>query len=297
MDKPGVVHTIKVKSSNMKKFLSEPLFQFFVLGAILYLTVSFVQSRREKNLREIVVDRERVALLINNYKTQTGTLPTRQQLDAIIDNYIKEEISFREAKKMGLDKEDEIVRRRLSQKFDFVRSDLAEPQPPTDAELREFYEDHPSLFRTAGSVNFSHIFFSTDNCDDRAAKQRALSVLQLLRRSSLQRDPGRGDRFALQYDYTDQTELDIRENFGDKPIVDSLFTSKTKEWIGPVQSGYGWHLLYISKRSEDSEMPYDANKDVVRTKYMEVAKEAANKKAYQELSKNYVVKRTYLVKQ
>ena len=281
----------------MKRIFNEPLFQFFVLGALLYLTISSVQSKRERNLREIVVDRDRVGLLINNYKTQTGTLPTRQQLDAMIENYVKEEISFREARKMGLDKDDEIVRRRLSQKFDFLKNDLAEPKSPTDVDLRKFYETHLSLFQTAGSVNFSHIFFSTDNSSDDAANQRALIVLQQLRHTSLQRAPERGDRFALQYDYTDQTALDIRENFGDKAIVDSLFKSRTKTWTGPVRSGYGWHLLYISKRSDDSKMPFDANTEIVKAKYLEVEKETANKKAYEELSRNYIVKRTYLVRQ
>ena len=286
-----------MKKAKVKRFLSEPLLQFLILGGMLYVFVSFIQHQKQKQAKEIVVDGERVALLVNNYKTQTGVLPSREQLNAMVDNYIKEEIFFREAKKMGLDKDDEIIRRRLSQKFDFVTSDLKQIDSPSDYQLRDFYKMHPSMFKTEGSVNFSHIFFSTDHSKDGDAQQRALHVLRKLTGTSLQRAPGEGDHFALQYDYTDQTVLDIRSNFGDKPIVDSLFTSPTNMWIGPVQSGYGWHLLYISKRSSDSQMPYEASKDLIKEKYMEAAREYENKKEFDLLSKNYVVRRTYLNKQ
>jgi len=286
-----------MKKVKVKRFLSEPLLQFLILGGMLYVFVSFIHHQKEKQAKEIVVDGERVALLVSNYKTQTGILPSRDELNVMIDNYIKEEIFFREAKKMGLDKDDEIIRRRLSQKFDFVKSDLKQIDPPTDQQLRDFYKMHLSLFETEGSVNFSHIFFSTDHSTDKDARERAVLVLQKLVRTSLQRAPGEGDHFALQNDYTDQTALDIRANFGDKPIVDSLFKSKVNTWVGPVQSGYGWHLLYISKRNSNSKMSYDVGKDLIKEKYVEIARENENKKEFDVLSKNYIVRRTYLNKQ
>ena len=286
-----------MNKTNLRRFLSEPLLQFLILGGVLYVFVSFIQLQKEKQPKEIVVDGERVALLVSNYKTQTGELPSKDQLNAMIDNYIKEEIFFREAKKMGLDKDDEIIRRRLSQKFDFVRSDLKQIQQPGEEELRRFYDSHPLLFQTEGSVNFSHIFFSTDRSTDSVARQRALNVLHELMKSYLKRAPEKGDHFALPYDYSEQTELDIRENFGDKPIVDALFQANVGEWSGPVQSGYGWHLLYILKRNKNSEMPYEANKELIKEKYMEVARERENKKSFDQLTKNYIVRRTYLNRQ
>ena len=286
-----------MKRINLKKFLTEPLLQFLVMGGMLYIFVSFIQHQKEKLSKEIVVDGERVALLVRNYKTQTGELPSRDQLNAMIDNYIKEEIFFREAKKMGLDKDDEIIRRRLSQKFDFVRSDLKQIDPPGEQQLREFYKRHTSLFETEGSVNFSHIFFSSDRSTDRVAKSRALTVLRQLNGTSVQRAPEEGDRFPLQYDYTDQTALDIREMFGDKPIVDSLFKSSVGQWSGPVQSGYGWHLLYISKRNANSVMSYETNKELIQEKYMEIAREKENDKTFDLLAKSYIIKRTYLSRQ
>ena len=97
--------------TTFKKILAEPLLQFLVLGTLLFLLVSNIQKQNDQQSLEITVDKERVALMIMNYRTQTGILPSKQQLDGMIDNYIKEEISYREAKKMGLDKDDEIIRR------------------------------------------------------------------------------------------------------------------------------------------------------------------------------------------
>jgi len=278
----------------MKRIFSEPLLQFFVLGSLLYLLVSFVQSKRERQSKEIVVDNERIGLLISNYKNQMGVLPTKEQLDAMIENYIHQEIAYREAKKMGLDNDDEIIRRRLSQKFDFLKTDLKEIPLPTGQQLKDFYQNNPSLFQTDGTVNFSHIFFTADNSNDSIAKERAFFVLQQLKNSAVQRAPEKGDKFVLQYDYTEQTPLDIKQSFGDKPILDSLFRAPVHTWIGPVQSGYGWHLLYIVKRANASLIPLEANKDIVKAKYMETAKDEQNKKAFEQIQKNYVIKRNYL---
>jgi len=278
----------------MKRIFSEPLLQFFILGSLLYLLVSFVQSKRERQSKEIVVDNERIGLLISNYKNQMGVLPTKEQLDAMIENYIHQEIAYREAKKMGLDNDDEIIRRRLSQKFDFLKTDLKEIPLPTGQQLKDFYQNNPSLFQTDGTVNFSHIFFTADNSNDSIAKERAFFVLQQLKNSAVQRAPEKGDKFVLQYDYTEQTPLDIKQSFGDKPILDSLFRAPVHTWIGPVQSGYGWHLLYIVKRANASLIPFEANKDIVKAKYMETAKDEQNKKAFGQVEKSYIIKRTYL---
>lgn len=277
-----------------KKIFTEPLLQFLVLGALLFLLVSNIQKQNDQHSLKITVDKERVALMIMNYRTQTGNLPSKQQLDAMTDNYIKEEISYREAKKMGLDKDDEIIRRRLSQKFDFIQTDLTDIPEPSAEDLKDFYEQHPALFQKEATVSFSHIYFSTDENADSAAKYRAALVLKQLQQSTLQRAPEKGDRFPLLYDYTEQSYLDIQQNFGDKPLLHELFNGPVNTWLGPVQSGYGWHLLFISRRDSATEIPFASIREEVKTKYLEAAKAAENKKAFDQLSKKYSINRAYL---
>ena len=279
---------------SFKRLLSEPLVQFFILGVLLFLLTSYIRQKRDKQSHEIIVDNERIGMMVMNYKTQTGDLPNKEQLDAMIENYIREEISYREAKKIGLDKDDEIIRRRLSQKFDFLQTDLTEVAQPSDEDLKQFYEQHPELFQTEATVSFSHIYFTADNNTDNIAKQKASTVLQQLKNSKLQRAPEKGDRFPLQYDYTDQATVDIQQNFGDKPILQKLFKAPLHTWIGPVQSGYGWHLIFISKRNNDAAIPFESIKEEVKRKWLEATKDARNKKTFDQLGEKYIIKRVYL---
>jgi peptidyl-prolyl cis-trans isomerase C len=278
----------------VKRLFSEPLLQFLVLGLLLFFTVNYVQQKTDRQSSEITISNEQVGLMMMNYKAQTGTLPTKQQLDAMINNYIKEQISYREAKRMGLDKDDEIIKRRLSQKFDFLQTDLAEIPTPSDEDLKQFYNKNPSLFRTDATVSFSHIYFSTDNSTDSIAKQRALIVLQQLKQSNIPRAPERGDRFALQYDYTDQAITDLQQNFGDKQILQELFKEPLHTWVGPYQSGYGWHLIYITKIDSAKVIPFASIKKEVKTQYVNAEKTKQNKKFYDELSAKYIINRVYL---
>jgi len=295
-----VVHAGKIEPGEaympitVKRFLSEPLVQFLVLGSLLFFLTSYIRQRKESQSHEIVVDNQRVNMMIVNYQSQTGSLPNKHQLDAVIENYIREEISYREAKKMGLDVDDEIVRRRLSQKFDFLQMDLAEFPTPLEAELLAFYKKNPGLFESAPTVSFTHIYFSTDHSTDSLAKQNARIVLQRLKSSHLKRAPEMGDRFPLQYDYTDQSELDVRQNFGDTPILDTLFGGNENGWLGPVQSGYGWHLIFITKRDTTKETPFASIREEVKAKWTAAAKADQNKKLFERISEKYNIKREYL---
>lgn len=278
----------------MRRLFSEPLVQFIILGGLLFVLVSYFQQKKDTASRNIIVDNERIRLMLLNYKTQTGNLPTKKQLDAFIENYIKEEISFREAKRMGLDKDDEIIRRRLTQKFAFLQTDLADIAPPTEADLKKFYAGNPALFSNNASVSFSHIYFSADGNSDAAAKQKSMLVLRELQQTSLTRSPEKGDRFPLQYDYTEQTKLDVQQNFGSNQMTDELFKGPLNVWLGPVQSGYGWHLIYIVKRETASELPFEAVKEDVKMKWMDSVKAAQNQKLFEQLSKKYNIIRSYL---
>ena len=279
----------------LKRLFGEPLIQFLFLGMLLFFLTSYIRQHRDKESREIIVDNERIGLMVMNFKTQTGDLPNKEQLDAMIENYIREEISYREAKKMGLDKDDEIIRRRLSQKFDFLQTDLIEDKQPSLEELKEFYSKHPLLFQTETTVSFSHIYFSTDNSTDNIAKQKALTVLQQLKRTKLFRAPEKGDRFPLQYDYTDQSALDIQQNFGGRNnILDTLFNAAINTWVGPVRSGYGWHLLFISNRNKAVEIPFASIKEDVKSKWLEATKQSQNKKTFDKLEEKYIINRLYL---
>src|SRR5664279_3846039 len=108
----------------MRRLVREPLFHFLLLGGLIFFTASFIHNQNRISEQTISISGEKVGNIIRLYGVQTGALPTKQQLDAMINEYIREEVFYREAMKMHLDKDDEIIRRRLSQKLEFLQSDL-----------------------------------------------------------------------------------------------------------------------------------------------------------------------------
>jgi hypothetical protein len=280
--------------SNLRKIFTEPLFQFFVAALALYFLVQFIQSKKDRDARQIIVDSPRVAQMVLNYKTQTGSLPSKATLDALIDQYIKEEVLYREAKKMGLDQDDEIIRRRLVQKFNFLRGDQ-EPMPnPADSSLERYWREHPEQFRTSPSVSFTHVYFSNADGQDSTAVGKARSVLMNIHETDLDHAKEKGDRFPLQNAYTEQTLLELRQNFGDSPFSDTLFKIPLNTWTGPIRSGYGWHLVYASARSSGAILPFSTAKEEVRDSYLASFREEKDRQRMTDLEKRYTIRRDYL---
>jgi parvulin-like peptidyl-prolyl isomerase len=278
----------------MRRFIREPLVHFLFLGALIFFTASFISLQNRKAEKTIIISNEKIGSILRFYQIQNGSIPTKQQLDAMIEDYIREEIFYREALNLRLDKDDEIIRRRLSQKMEFLQSDLTVVPEPSQNTLRKFYESNPGNFRDSGLVSFTHIYFSADKKGEADAKQRALSVKANLIRSNTLRNPQLGDPFSLQYDYNGQNKLDIVQLFGNKPILDSLFDSPLNLWIGPVQSGYGWHLLRISERTSPRIPSFETIVEMVKEVYMANMKNNLNKAAYEKLIKKYFIRRDYL---
>ena len=278
----------------MRRFFREPLLHFLLLGGVIFFSASFISRQNRKAEKTIIVSNEKIGSILRFYQIQNGSLPTKQQLDAMIEDYIREEIFYREALNLRLDKDDEIIRRRLSQKMEFLQSDLSVIPEPSLNTLRKFYESNPGVFRDSGLVSFTHIYFSADKNGDADARQRALTVKANLIGSNILRNPQLGDPFSLQYDYTGQNKLDIVQLFGNKPILDSLFESQLNQWIGPVQSGYGWHLLRINERTSPRTPRFETIVEKVKEEYMADMKNKLNKATYEKLEKKYIIRRDYL---
>src|SRR5882762_1815384 len=186
----------------MRKFLKEPLLHFLLLGGLIFILASFINNKNRKTAQTISISNQKVENIIRLYMITAGAPPTKSQLDAMIEDYIKEEIFYRESIKMRLDKDDEIIRRRLSQKMEFLQSDLSVINPPSQKQLAEFYYSHPGSFRDSGEVSFTHIYFSADKTGETDAKKRALVVKAALVKSNSARAPEKGDQFSLQFDYS-----------------------------------------------------------------------------------------------
>lgn len=270
-------------------WLNEPLLQFFVLGAALFAVAHVVEQHRANAAREIVIDPPLVERLSKLYELQTGSLPSKARLSKLIDEYVREEVLFREAVRMGLDQDDEIVRRRLTQKLDFLQRDLQAIADPTESGLRQFYAEHPERFQVPAAVSFSHVYFSPDRDGAEGARKRAEQALVGLKASAVERASETGDRFPLQYDFSGLSPAEAAQSFGQSPILETLFSAPAGQWTGPVESGYGFHLVFVTARKEAAVPPFDTIREKVKEAYLDAARRDGNEKRFEEMKRGYAV--------
>jgi len=166
-------------------------------------------------------------------------------MNSLIQQYIKEDVLYRQAVAMGLDKDDPITRRRMAQKLEFLTSDLSEMQVPEKGELEQFFAEHQQSYRDPDRISFSHIFFDPDKRDGATLSDAEATLARLKEKG----EPGEeiaelGDRFMLQNTFDSATELDIRRQMG-SGFSEVVMGLEPGQWYGPVMSGYGVHLVYV----------------------------------------------------
>ncbi len=250
----------------IKRFLSEPFLHFLLIGLMIFVTSSYILKRREA--RKIIIDKAVIAKLTLAWETQFGKTPDNKELKIALDDYIKQEVLVREAQQLGLNQDDEIIKRRLQQKMAFIIKDNIIVPDPDETTLESYYEKNASKFTESPKVSFSHIYFSADNSNSEKARQRALEVLHSLEaKTAPPRAPQLGDHFMLLFDYNNVDKTELTGLFGDSPFTDSLFTVKENKWFGPFLSGYGWHLMYVNKRLGNITPPLSKIKDKVIDSY------------------------------
>jgi peptidyl-prolyl cis-trans isomerase C len=267
----------------------EPFFQFIALGAVLFALSEYINTRQ--STPHIVLTRMEVAGIENNYRLQYGASPTAAQLQSLIDRYIQEEVFYREALKLKLGDNDEIVRRRLVQKYEFLEQDMDAPQPPTDVELKAYFESHEKQYQTPERVTFSQVYFSVDRAGEAAAEARATRALELLEARRVTRAPEFGDSFPGEVDYAEVTATQVRRAFGSSALSKELLEISPGHWAGPFRSGLGWHLVYVTTHEPASLPTFEEARDRVERDYIDSARAARSAAAYARLKARYVIER------
>ena len=233
-----------------RRLLREPLVHFLLAGAVLLgLSALFGQSFGVGgNSNRIEVTAERIQQLRETWTRQRGAPPTPEQLNILIEDFVREEVLYREAVASGLDQGDTIVRRRLAQKVEFLAQSVASTVEPSDAELQAFFDDNQERYRVPEQVGFSHVYFSGSN-RGASAETAARGALTRLATGEVPTAEAAqlGDRFMLQYEYPPQSRDQIRDLFGPR-FASRLFELPVDEWTGPVPSSYGVHVVHVRQR-------------------------------------------------
>jgi hypothetical protein len=285
----------------VSRFLREPLVHFFVIGAALFAFYRFLPpsgpaptAQAQASVpapqapsRQIVLTYDQLARLATLFQSQWGREPTLQELDRLVETNVKEEIFYREAIAMGLDKDDEIIRRRMAQKMQFLAEDVAAAHEPSADELKAWFEQNQRLFVEPPRTSFRHLYFSPDRRGDNAHADAEKALSELNRQPQDTKLAG-ADPFMLQEYYRDRTPEYLFKEFGPS-FATAVLNLPTGSWRGPIESGYGWHLIFVDTQIPARTPPFDEIQADVKRVWLSDRKAQATKKAYDELRAKYTV--------
>lgn len=267
------------------KLLREPLLHFLVIGAVLFGVFRLAADDGPAQ-GEIIVSGGQIASMEAIFSRTWQRPPTAGEREALVKDYIRDEVLYREAISMGLDRDDAIIRRRMRQKMEFV-ADLTAQAEPTDVELKTFVADHPAWFRAEPHVSFSHIYFqtSTKSSPSAAELDRLLQGLNAGTADASQV----GDQFMAGFDFRDAAISDVAKTFGDG-FAGWIDQAGRGRWEGPVTSVYGVHLVRVSERVEARDPPFEDVREAARREWLHARKVLANDAFYEKLRSRYVIK-------
>lgn len=271
------------------KLLREPLLHFLLLGAAIFAIYGLISRHSAAKPGEIVVTQGKLENLVTGFTRTWQRPPSPEELQGLIRDYIREEVAYREALAMGLDRDDTIIRRRLRQKWEFLNDSLAARAEPTDAELQKFLRSHPDNFRTETTFTFGHVYLNPQ-AHGAGLSRDAARVLAKLKRAGETADLNAiGDPFILEHRFEKIPVTEIKKMFGEQ-FTYELAAVKTGQWQGPVQSGYGSHLVFVSERTEGRLPELAGIRSEVRREWANAKRFESEEKLYQGLLTHYTVR-------
>lgn len=261
------------KSGGRLAFLREPLLWFFIIGAILFTADDYFSGQSDR----VVVDelvRERLNKL---WQVQTGNPATKDELDSLVQNWIREEVLFREALRLGLDRDDSIVRRRLVQKLGFLVEEVEAEDDQRQA-VQQYYDDNIEKYSLAARYSFSQIFFSDAS--------RSVEIRSKLEQGEDWRDLS--ETSMLSDSYVTRNEKEITAIFG-RSFAGYLYSFVLEKWVGPVRSSFGFHLIRLNRILPRESTPLVHIESKVFADYLQYRREVVIEEYYQGLLGKYEI--------
>jgi len=230
-----------------RRLVREPLLHFLLAGAVLFAGYRLLHPAAPSGDRErrIVVTEGDLRQMSVMWVAQGRPPPTPEQMRSLVESWVRDEILYREALALGLDQGDTIVKRRMVQKMEFLADDLSDLRDPTRAELEAWFRAHAERFAEPPRATFRQLYFSPDR---RGEATRAAAEAVRAKLSGKPADApeveGLGDPFLLQGYYPERAPEQVAKDFG-PAFADALFRLEPGSWQGPIESGFGWHLVFV----------------------------------------------------
>lgn len=246
----------------IKKLFREPLAQFLAIALLLF------GGERWINAEDYAYDQYRIEVgeseLLQFMQQRAKTFKPDQAVAALarlkpqdrqrlIDDYVREEVLFREAMALNLDSNDPIIRRRLIQKMDYLAQGFYDQaEPLTEEDLRSYYAQNQQDYKKAAEATFTHVFISAQNRGGTEAQAMAAGLLKQLNTEKVPFENASryGERFLYNRNYVNREDDEIASHFGASFQQQVFAFDSEQQWQGPVQSDHGWHLVLLVKNTD-----------------------------------------------
>ena len=266
--------------------LKEPFLHFLVLGVLIFAAYAWLGEGDDAG--QIVVTRGQQQNLVATFEQTWQRPPTAEELSGLVQDYIRQEIAYREAGEMELDRNDIVIRRRLRQKIELLTEDLASMTPPTQEEVAAFYEAHTEDYRTDPRYSFQQVYFSLDRRGDQARPDALAALARIESGELVPVSMSVGDAISLPRAMRDATRREVAATFG-TGFADALAELPEDEWSGPVESGFGLHLVRVAEYAQSRILPLDDVAQAVRNDLLAQRRQQAVENLYDTLADNYTI--------
>ena len=270
--------------TSIKKVLREPLLHFLLIGAALFVIYEQTREPGSEAPNRIVMSSGQVAQLAANFERTWMRPATEVELTGLIESYVRDEVFYREALAMGLDQSDPVVRQRMRSKLEFILEDLSSAEV-SDEVLLAYLQEHPDKFRSPLQISFQQVYMSTDGRTDLVAE--ANTILAKLNEGAA--PESLGDPTLVPHAFTLATQSEIERSLGKSFGVEVVELLPSDNWVGPLFSAYGGHLLRVSERVDARLPELSEIRALVEREYLVGRRAEIKDLAYAKLREGYDV--------
>lgn len=265
----------------LRRLVSEPLVHFFAIALLLFALYDGLNEDARVDGAAIVVDAERLGALREAFLRTWQRPPSEEEMRGLVDNWIREEILYREGLAMRLDLDDPVVRRRIAQKMGFI-SELLVPAAPEDPVLEAWLGRHPDAYRLPARYTLRQVYF------DPSRHGQALPAAIEAAHTALAAGGEAGDATLLPPLLENASAQEIARTFGEA-FAEAVTDAPVGGWSGPVQSGFGQHLVYVESVDPARLPALHEVRDAVARDYVRAQAEEADAAFYESLRQKYTI--------
>jgi peptidyl-prolyl cis-trans isomerase C len=285
-DEFGSMRTVR---SRLRQWVREPLLHVLLIGGALFAIHAALNPAPRRDANRIAITADDLAQLRIAWTAQWRRPPTADEMRNLLDGKIREEVLFREAMALGLDKDDTIVKRRLAQKMEFVMEDASALREPASDELRRWFAQNAQRFATPSLVTFRHLYFSPDLRGMHARDDATEALRKLVGKPEDSPEfAGLSDPFMFQDFYAERSPDQVANIFGTR-FPQALPGLEQKKWQGPIESGLGWHLVWVESSMPGRMPAFEEVEARVKSEWSDEQRAEAKRKMFDHMKARYQI--------